>query len=62
MLAVGVGRCGAGTEAGRPLQAQSSYLEPGMVKASVALAGGHNAHHQLDRETRAIAVVLLLTR
>ena len=48
--------------AGRSLQAHPSYLEPGMVKASVALAGGHNAYHQPDRETRAVAVVLLLTR
>ena len=63
--AVRVGRCGAGAGAGagagRPLQAHPSYLEPGMVTASASLAGGHHAYHQPDRETRAVAVVLLLT-
>ncbi len=68
--AVRVGTCGAGAGvgvgvgvgAGRPLQAHPSYLEPGMVTASAALAGGHHAYHQPDRETGAVAVVLLLTR
>ncbi len=59
--AVRVGTCGAGAGAGRPLQAHPSHLEPGMVTASAALAGGHHAYHQPDRETRAVAVVLLLT-
>ncbi len=66
--AVRVGTCGAGAGvgagagAGRPLQAHPSYLEPGMVTASAALAGGHHAQHPPDRETRAVAVVLFLTR
>ncbi len=55
---VRVGTCGLG----HPLQAHPSYLEPGMVTPSAALAGDHHAHHQPDRETRAVAVVLLLTR
>ncbi len=62
--AVRVGTCGAGAGvgAGRALQAHPSHLEPGMVTASAALTGGHHAYHQPDRETRAVAVVLLLTR
>ncbi len=61
--AVRIGTCGAGAGAGagRPLQAHPSYLEPGMVAPSAALAGGHHTHHQPDSETRAVAVVLLLT-
>ena len=53
---------GAGAGAGRLLQAHPSHLEPGMVTASATLAGGHHAHHELDRKTRAVAVVLFLTR
>ncbi len=55
--AVRVSTCGLGS----PLQAHPSYLEPGMVTPSAALTGDHHAYHQPDRETRAVAVVLLLT-